>query len=89
MIILFNEGFHCLPKFVFKRSVIQQWYGSSSRSAYSPDFKLTGIKIVTKHMPGTTNRKHRKLIGVNTMSLFGYGIQFVLYCLESCQCFRI
>ena len=29
-------------------------------------------------MPGTTNGEHRKLIGVKTMSLLGYGMQFLL-----------
>ena len=38
-------------------------------------------------MLGTTNGEHRKLIGVKTVSLFGYGVQFVL--LGCCQCFRI
>ena len=44
----------------------------------SLDFKLTGIQIATKPMLGTTNREHRKLIGVEMMSLFGYEIQFLL-----------
>ena len=33
---------------------------------------------MTKGMPGITNREHRKLIGVKTMSLFGYEVQFLL-----------
>ena len=65
-------------KFALKCSVIQQRYGSSSRSTCSLDFKLTGIQIATKPMPGTTNREHRKLIGVKKMSLFGYGIRSLL-----------
>ena len=31
-------------------------------------------------------REHWKLIGVKTMSLFGYEVQFL--CLDCCQCFR-
>ena len=38
-------------------------------------------------MLGTTSEEHRKLIVVETMSLFGYGVQFVL--LGCCKCFRI
>ena len=38
-------------------------------------------------MLGTTNGEHRKLIGVETMSLFGYKVWFVL--LGRCKCFRI
>ena len=68
--------------------VIQQRYGSSSRSACSPDFKPTLIQIAIKLMSGTTDREHWKLIGVKTMSLVGYGIQF-FYCLMCCQCFRV
>ena len=30
-------------------------------------------------MLGTINGEHRKLIGVKTMSLFGYEVQFVLF----------
>ena len=68
---MFNSDFHCLSKFAFKCSVIQQRHGSSSRSTRSLDFKLTGIQIATKPMPGTTNQEHRKLIGVKMTSLFG------------------
>ena len=50
----------------------------SSRSVCSRDFKPTGIKIATKPMPITTDREYRKLIGVKTMSFFGYGTQFLL-----------
>ena len=56
---------------MFKCSVIQQRYGSSSRSACSPDFKLTNN--ARYYQPRTW-----KLIGVKTMSLFGYGTPFVL-----------
>ena len=44
----------------------------------SPLLKLAGIQIATKLMPGTTNREHRELIGVKTMPLFGYEVQFLL-----------
>ena len=76
--ILFSSGFRCLSEFAFKCNVIQQRYGSGSRSTCSLEFKLTGIQIAIKSMPGTTNREHRKLVGVKMMSLFGYGIQFLL-----------
>ena len=79
IVIVFNSGFHCLSKFAFKYSVMQQRYGSSSRSTCSVDFELTGIQIATKPMLGTTNLEHRKLIRVKMMSLFGYGIQFLLF----------
>ena len=49
--------------------------------------KPTGIPFVAKSMLGTTNGEHRKLIGVETMSLFGYEVRFVL--LGYCKCFRI
>ena len=78
IVILFNSGFRCLSKFAFQCSVIQQRYGSSSRSTCFLHFKLKGIQIATQPMPGTINREHRKLIGVKMMSLFGYGIQFLL-----------
>ena len=38
-------------------------------------------------MLGTTNEDDRNFIGVETMSLFGYGVRFVL--LGCCKCFRI
>ena len=44
----------------------------------SPLLKPTGVQIATKPMPGTTNREHRKLIGVKTVSLFEYEAQFLL-----------
>ena len=75
---MFNLGFCCLSRFPFKCSVIQQRYGSSSTSTCSLDLKLTGIRITTKSMLSTTKGEHRKLIGIKTMSLFGYGIQFLL-----------
>ena len=53
----------------------------------SPLLKPTGIQFTTKSMLGTANGEHRKLIGVETMSLFGYEVRFVL--LGSCKCFRI
>ena len=86
MLILFSSRFRCLSKFVFKCSVIQQRNRSSSRSTCSLDFKLTGIQTATKAMLDTTNREHRKLIGVKMMSLFG-GIQFLLS--GVCQFFKI
>ena len=44
-----------------------------------PLLKPTGIQFATKSMLGTTtNGEHQKLIGVKTMSLFGYGIRFLL-----------
>ena len=52
----------------------------------SPLLKPTGIQLETKFMLNTTNKEHRKLIGVKTMSLFGYKVQFVL--LGCCKCFR-
>ena len=78
IVILFSSGFRCLSKFALKRSVIQQRYGSSGRSTCSLEFKLRGVQIAIKSMLGTTNGEHRKLIGVKTISLFGYGIQFLL-----------
>ena len=53
----------------------------------SPLLEPTGIHFATKSMLGTINVKHQKLIGVETMSLFGYEIRFVL--LGCCKCFRI
>ena len=53
----------------------------------SPLLNPTGIQSVTKSMLRTSNEEHRKLIGVETMSLFGYGVRFVL--LGCCKCFRI
>ena len=52
-----------------------------------PLLKSTGIQFVTKYMLGTTNGEHRKLIDVETVSLFGYEVRFVL--LGYCKCFRI
>ena len=60
---------------------------NGSRNGDSPLLKPSGVRIATKPRPGTTNCEHRKLIGVKTVSLFGYGLQF--YYLECCQCFRI
>ena len=45
IVILFNSGFSCLSKFAFKCSVIQQLYGSSSRSTCFLDFKPKSIKL--------------------------------------------
>ena len=75
---MFKSGVPCLFKFAFKCSVTQQRYGSSSRSTCCLDFKLTGIQIATKSMLRTTNVEHWQLIGVKKMSLFGYGMQFLL-----------
>ena len=49
----------------------------NGESRYSTD----RIQIATKSMLGTstTNGEYRKLIGVKTMSLFGYDVQFVLF----------
>ena len=60
---------------------------NGSHNGESPLLEPTGIQVATKSMQGTTNGEHRKLIGVRTMSLFGYEVQFVL--LECCQRFRI
>ena len=49
-----------------------------SHNGESPLLKPTEIQFATKHMLGTTNVEYRKLIGVKTMSLFGYKVQFVL-----------
>ena len=38
----------------------------------NPLLKSTGIEIATKFLPDLTNRKHRKLIGVKTISTSGY-----------------
>ena len=43
----------------------------------NPLLRPTGIQIAIKSLPGPTNRKHRKLIGVKAMSL-GYELQFLL-----------
>ena len=61
----------------------------SQRVTYyeSPLLNPTGIQFVTKSMLGTTSEEHRKHIGVETVSLFGYGVRFVL--LGCCKCFRI
>ena len=53
----------------------------------SPLLNPTGIQFVTKSMLGTTSEEHRTLIVVETMSLFGYGVRFVLF--GCCKCFRI
>ena len=42
-------------------------------------FKLTGFRIATISMLGATNGEQRKLIGVKALSLFGYGIQLLLF----------
>ena len=51
-----------------------------------PLLRPTGTPIATKSLPGPTNREHRELIGVKTISL---GTSYSLYCLECCQYFRI
>ena len=53
----------------------------------SPLLKPTGTQLATKSMLGTTNGEHRKLVGVETIYLFGYEVRFVL--LWCCKCFRI
>ena len=57
------------------------------RNGESPLLKPTGIQLASKCMVRRTNGEHRKLIGVETMSLFGYKVWFVL--LGCCKCFRI
>ena len=51
----------------------------------SPLLKPTGIQIAKKPMPGTSNREHRQLIHVKTMSM---GTNCSFYYLECCQYFR-
>ena len=43
-------------------------------SGKSPLLNPTEIQFVTKSMLGTTNEGHRKLVGVETMSLFRIGM---------------
>ena len=45
------------PSFAFKCSVIQQRYGSVSRSTYSLDFKLTWIQTATNLCCGYNQRR--------------------------------
>ena len=52
---------------------------NESHNGESPLIKSTGIQFATKYMLGTTNGEHRKVIGVKTMSFFGYEVQFVLF----------
>ena len=47
----------------------------------NPLLKPTGIQIATKSLPGPTNREHRKLVGVKTMSL---RTNYSFYCLMCC-----
>ena len=47
----------------------------------NPLLRPTAIQIATKSLSGPTNREHRKLIGVKTMSL---GTNYTFYCLEWC-----
>ena len=51
---------------------------NGSYNCESPLLKPTGIQFATKPMLETTNGERRKLIGVRTMSLFEYEVQFVL-----------
>ena len=45
----------------------------------NPLLRPTEIQIATKSLPGSTNREHRKLIGVKTQDdVFGYELQFLL-----------
>ena len=43
----------------------------------NPLLRPTGMQIATKYVSGLTNRQHRKLIGVKTMSL---GMNYSFYC---------
>ena len=52
---------------------------NGSHNGESPLLKSTGIQFATKSMLGKTNGEQRRLIGVKTMSLFGYEVQFVLF----------
>ena len=52
---------------------------NGSHIGESPLRKPTGIQFTTNSVLGTTNGEHRKLIGVKTMSLFEYEVQFVLF----------
>ena len=49
---------------------------SGLRHGGKPLLRPTGIQIATKPLPGPTNREHRKLIGVKTMSL---GTNHIIY----------
>ena len=51
---------------------------NGSHHGDNPLLRPTGIQIATKPLPGPTNREHRKLIGVERMSLFGYKLHFLL-----------
>ena len=44
----------------------------------SPLLKPTGIQLATNFMLSTTNGEHRKLIGIETVIVFGYKVRFVL-----------
>ena len=52
----------------------------------NPLLRPRGIQITTKSLPGPTDRGHRKLIGVKSMSL---GTNYSIYCLDCFQYFRI
>ena len=52
----------------------------------NPLLKPTRTQIATKPLPGSTNQKHRRLIGVKTMSLV---TNYSLYYLECYKYFRI
>ena len=63
---------------------------NGSHHGDNPLLKPTGIQIATKPLPGSTNREHRKLIGVKTMSVsMGTNYMYGFYCLKCCQYFRI
>ena len=66
--------------------VTKRYEGQRSHHGDSSLLKPTGIQIVTKSLPGRTNREHRKFIGVKTISL---STNYSFYCLESCQYIRI
>ena len=61
---------------------------NGSHRGENPLLRPTAIQIAKKSLLGLTNREHRKLIGVKTMSL---GMKYSFYCLliECCQYFMI
>ena len=59
---------------------------NGSHHGDNPLLRPTGIQIAIKPLPAPTNREHRKLIGVKTMSL---DTKYSFCCRECCQYFRI
>ena len=51
----------------------------------SPKLKPIGIQIATKPLPGPTNRQHRELIGVKTMSINRVLPVFTMYLNDKLQ----